>query len=288
MKYKKTLCVAILCIFTYAGYYLGLYQANRSFISQLSSVQWWSQLENNIRQDITSNVLSHINWQELDLSGARKILTDVLDASKVPHGDMSVPSNIVHSKRYLISQWQRSAVGASVIVLGRDGAGDLAVVLGSQRGMLRNPQGYMEVALPQEDLTGLREQNASRFNSKTMEPVQVDTSLTANAVREVYEEAGIKINENDLVLLDVLSDMTSSPVCVVAHYMVKLTNTPALRVHDVEFIQDDLSNPHWIKIKDIKYDEIQHQYVAQNNGVPIDPNSIKFLKKALGTMGLSL
>lgn len=77
---------------------------------------------------------------------------------QISHGDWAVPSNKAHSRRYIISQWQRVAAGA-IVVLSHDADGDLVLALCSQRGKLVPSQGYMEAKLPKDDLTGLRAKN---------------------------------------------------------------------------------------------------------------------------------
>lgn len=238
-------------------------------------------MSDNLQNDLAIKALKNIKWDDLDVASARAILTNVLDASKVPHGDLSVPSNIVHSGRYVISQWQRSAVGAIVIVLGYDEEKDLAIALGTQRGLFRTPQGYMELPLPKEDLTGLKQKGASRLNLYTMAAVSADSSIQKNAIREVYEEIGLNIQEEDLTLLDIVSDVNANPVCIAAVYMVKLPNTPILETYDHEFINDDLANPMWIKIKDIKYNATQDKYYIDASNTAIDNNTIDYLNKAL-------
>ena len=90
-------------------------------------------------------LIVHSDLSSLSVEVARKIAPDVIDAASVPNGDISITSNKAYSKRYIISKWQRAAIGSSIIVMGKDLQGDLCVALGEQRGLLRNPQGYMEI-----------------------------------------------------------------------------------------------------------------------------------------------
>jgi 8-oxo-dGTP pyrophosphatase MutT (NUDIX family) len=170
---------------------------------------------------------------------------------------------VAHSKRYIISKWQRSAVGASVIVLGVDKDKGLCIALGSQKGTLRNPQGYMELPLPKEDLTGLSQKNASRLNGITLEPVAADKSIEENAVREIREEIGLQVSQDSLYLLGIESVMEANPITFVAHYFVKLPDTPLLQILDHEFADDDLQKPVWIKIRDLKLSSVNGQYLAK-------------------------
>lgn len=263
-KNKKVIYILLIIICISVGYCSGRYS-----------------MSNNSQNDTAIKALKNIKWNDLDAANARAILTNVLDASKVPHGDIAVPSNIVHSRRYVISQWQRSAVGAIVIVLGYDDEKDLSIAVGTQRGLFRTPQGYMELPLPKEDLTGLKKQGASRLNSDTMTAVSADSSIQKNAIREVYEEIGLNIQEEDLTLLDIVSDVNANPVCIAAVYMVKLPNTPILETYDHEFINDDLADPMWIKIKDIKYNATQDKYYIDASNIAIDNKTIDYLNKAL-------
>ena len=280
------LSIILVVTFVGVGYYCGIRYADRAILTEITTDTWWEKLPSDLQQNAGIQSLQHIKWKDMDLAVARKLLTDVLDASKVPHGDISVPSNVVHSRRYVISQWQRSAVGASVIVLGYDNDRDLSIALGVQRGMLRNPQGYMEVPLPNEDLTGLKQQGASRLNGSTMTPVPADQSIQTNAVREVYEEVGLTVNADNLILLDVVSDMQASPRAFAARYMIILPNTPELKTYDQEFVDDDLSRPMWVKIKDIKYDTKKEKYFARGSDIPVDANTIQPLNKALQVLKL--
>ncbi|MCH9755733.1 MAG: NUDIX hydrolase [Gammaproteobacteria bacterium] len=229
------------------------------------------------RYDATKNP----DYSLLKSNQARALLPSLLDAAKVPHGDMAVPSQTVHSRRFFISQWPRSAVGACIMVLGTDDEGDICVAVGHQRGLLRHPQGYMEVRLPKEDLTGLRAKNASRINASTGEAVLIDHSIEDNAVREVYEEIGLTISKSQLKLLSIKSSIQENPVCIAGIYYVMLNNTPNLKTLDHEFADDDLAKPQWIKIKNIIYKE--GKYYAYPGSLPFDPATIEQLNAALLT-----
>lgn len=171
-------------------------------------------------------------------------------------------------------------------MFGKDQAGNLSTILGAQRGVLRNPQGFMETPLPKEDLTGLKAQHASRVNGKTLELVVEDNSIEDNAIREIYEEAGIKINKSDLVLLGIRSDTTANPVCFTVQYMVVLENTPKLSTQDDEFVQDDLQRPTWIKIEDIKYNSESKKYFSPEHDVNLDQHTVDSINLGLKTLSL--
>lgn len=245
-KYKKAVSTAIGLGVFYSGYAYGKHDT----LKKLQVPETWSKIPTDIRHSIASIAVPHLDYGQLDRSTNIKIATRVLDAIKVPHGDMVIPSEVVHSRRYMVSQWQRTAVGASVIVLMTDSQGDLCVALGSQRGLLKNPQGYMETGLPLEDHTGLRAKNASRLNATTGEAVPMDLSIEDNAVREVHEEIGITITKEQLCSLGTTSYMDHNPVCINHNFYVLLPgHAYDLQVNDDEFVEDDLSKPHWIKVK---------------------------------------
>jgi ADP-ribose pyrophosphatase YjhB (NUDIX family) len=222
--------------------------------------------------------VNFIKWSDFDKEKARRFLTSILDASEIPDGDMVVPGG-----RYEISKWQRTSTGATVIVLGKDNKGDLYVAVGNQRGLLRHPQGYMELPLPKEDLTGLRAQGASRINAVTKKPVPHDNSMEDCAAREVYEEIGIKVNKDQLKLLSVTSGVNQNPVCIAVNYYVVLNDLPILSTKDHEFANDDLSNPQWIRIKDIT--KRDGKCYAKDNTTSLEQNTIHQLKKALSING---
>ena len=266
MRYKNIFVTIIAIGLIVTSYYIGNYSATKAALKQLPSTN-----------------VEHIDWKAIDVPTARKVLTYVLDAADVPHGDMAVPSRKVHSKRYIVSQWQRSAAGATVIVLGTDKDGELCVALGAQRGTLRHPQGYMETALPKEDLTGLRAKGASRINSKTSTPVEIDASIEDNAVREVYEEIGLKVNKDQLQLLSIDSNMDASPVTIAANYFIKLSDTPPLQTNDDEFVDDDLAKPMWVKISDIKKGR-DGLYMTSLSSLPVDNKTVEILNQALNKL----
>ena len=170
--------------------------------------------------------------------------------SALKHGDMAVPSDRAHSGRHVISQWQRQAAGAIITTLARDKDGDLCIALGPQRGVMSVPQGYMEARLPKDNLSGVPE-DFSRLNRSTGEFVAADKTMTQCAVRELYEELGIKITEEQLTLIDVTAHNPMLPT-VEVNYGVLLDNAPSLKTIDEEFKDDDMSKPHWFKVKDIK------------------------------------
>ena len=282
INYKKAVSAVISMGFFYGGYEYGKHNT----LKKLQAPGAWAKIPTDIRHTVASMASSHIDYRLLDRSENIKTATKVLDAIKVPHGDMVIPSEVVHSRRYIVTQWQRTAVGASVIVLMTDAQGDLCVALGSQRNLLKNPQGYMETGLPLEDHTGLRAKNASRINATTGEAVPMDFTIEDNAVREVHEEIGISITKEQLHSLGTTSYMDHNPVCINHNFYVLLpvtANAHDLHVVDDEFIEDDLSKPHWIKIKTIENKD--GKYYAPNHPLVIDPITMDLLNKALKDSG---
>ena len=221
------------------------------------------------------------DWSKLTPEEARKTLGAHIDAAEVPHGDLAVPSDVVHSRRYIISQWQRVAAGAIVVVLSYDSEGDLILALGSQRGKLVPPQGYMEAKLPKEDLTGLREKGASRLNGSNGKIIKADRNLKENAAREVKEELGIDINQKDLVLIGVSGSENDNPIVhtVAVHYAIMLDKETSLKVTDNEFIDDDLNSPKWFKVKDITCEKGSCHIPSEI--LPIREDNIPIIQKAV-------
>lgn len=221
------------------------------------------------------------DWEKLTPEEARKTLGAHIDAAKIPHGDLAVPSNKAHSRRYIISQWQRVAAGAIVVVLSYDADGDLVLALGNQRGKLVPPQGYMEAKLPKDDLTGLRAKGASRLNGSNGKIIKADRDLKENAAREVKEELGIDINQNDLVLIGVAGSEEVNPIVhtVAVHYAIMLDKDISLKVTDHEFIDDDLNSPKWFKVRDIKCKEGVCNVAGEI--FPIREDNISIIQKAI-------
>ena len=282
IKYKKAVSTAISISFFYGGYEYG----KRDTLKKLQDPETWTKVPTDVRHNIASTASSYIDYGLLGRSENIKTATKVLDAIKVPHGDMVIPSEVVHSRRYIVTQWQRTAVGASVIVLMTDAQGDLCIALGSQRNLLRNPQGYMETGLPLEDHTGLRAKNASRINATTEEAVPMDLTIEDNAIREVHEEIGISITKEQLHSLGTTSYMDHNPVCINHNFYVILpvtANVHDLHIVDDEFVEDDLSKPFWIKIKTIENKE--GKYYVPNHPLVIDPITMDLLGKALKDSG---
>ncbi len=263
----------------YVSYAYGHHNA----LKELEKPEGWQTLPAESKHRLFSAAVQTVRWSALETDQVRQWLPDMLDAAKVSHGDLAVPSTMVHSRRYVISQWQRAAVGACVMVLGTDAHADLCVAVGHQRGLLRHPQGYMEVRLPKDDLTGLRAKNASRINAQTGEDVPMDLSIEDNAIREVYEEIGLTVSKSQLRLMGIKSAMHDHPVCVAAQYYVLLENTPRLNTQDHEFAEDDLSQPQWVKVKNIVLKE--GKYYAPPNPFPFDSATIEQLNTALQTAG---
>lgn len=230
---------------------------------------------------------SVIDLDCLTREAARSAVGKVLDKAGIAHGDTAFPSAEVHSGRYLVTQWQRSAAGATVIVLGKDEAGELCVALGPQRGKMRHPQGYMESPLPKDDMTGLAAKGASRINKTTGELVMADHSLEDNAIREVLEEIGVVITKDQLTLLGVTSEKGANPVVhtIAVNFMAILQSTPSLKVLDHEFAADDLTKPRWCPLKDIKKSRSDGKFYAAGSELPLDDDTVKSLGTALAKTG---
>jgi len=259
------------------GYYLG--KQNSSKILQHESA--WQQMDAADISFFLPFVLKYTSWENLSKEEARATLSKHIDAARVPHGDLSISSQNIHSKRYIISQWQRVATGAAIIVLGHDKENELCVALGGQRGKIVQPQGYMESYLPHEDLTGLRALGASRINGSTNTLITADNTLEDTAQREIKEEIGIDIQQKDLKLLNVSSDKNTNPILhtIAVHYVVMLQNTPELNITDTEFVKDDLQKPRWVKIKSITCND-DNCYIP-NNKLPMHHETITELQRAI-------
>jgi 8-oxo-dGTP pyrophosphatase MutT (NUDIX family) len=272
---KTNMVIGALAILFTAAMDSGDNRVNRDMVTLLQQEGTWKKMSKEESSAILRQALRYASWEGISKEDARATLTDHIDKAKIPHGDLAVPSKTVHSKRHIISQWQRSAAGAIVAVLGRDGDGDLCVALGPQRGKMAFAQGYMEVPLPNEDLTGLQKQGYSRINSKTGEPVKADTCLEDAAVREVREELGLDITRGDLALLAVGSGVDANHLLptVVAIYGVLLNQTPSLKTLDDEFPQDDMQEPKWYKIREIKRG-VNGNYYVPGNDFPIERMSV--------------
>lgn len=275
MKYLLPLFIATIA--TFSGYYIGKQNCSQN----LQQESTWEQMDSAYIDSFLPFALKYTSWNNLPEDIARTTLAKHIDAAHVPHGDLAISSEAVHSKRYIISQWQRVATGSAVIVLGRNNDNELCVALGGQRGKIVQPQGYMESYLPHEDLTGLREKNASRINGSTNELVTADNNLEETARREVKEEIGLDIKQEDLKLLNVSSDKDANPVLhtIAVQYGIMLSNTPELNITDTEFVEDDLQKPRWVKVKDITCKD-GNCYIP-NNKLPIHQETIPELQRAI-------
>jgi 8-oxo-dGTP pyrophosphatase MutT (NUDIX family) len=227
------------------GYTLGQQKSNHSF----QQPDFWDQKSTQFAFETA--IKNSLRWKDLPEKLARNTLPPHLDAAKIPHSDLVVPSETPHSKRYTISQWQRSATGAVDFIFSMNTANELCIALGPQRGKLRVPQGYMEVPLPPADLTGLRAQGASRINSSTGQAVPADASLLQTAAREVKEEIGLDIPESDFHLLTIKHLNPLTPT-VEAIYTAIVPGLPPLRTLDTEFPDDDMKNPSWVRLRDLE------------------------------------
>ncbi len=278
LSIKKNMAVLVLCLFPIL--FINAMESddnnvtptnciNREMLDLLQQESTWKTMGTEVSSAILSQALRYASWEGITKDCARETLSNHVDRADVPHGDLAISSKKVHSNRYIISQWQRSAAGAIVVVLGRDDDGDLCVALGPQRGKMVLAQGYMEVPLPNEDLTGLKKQGASRINNNTGELVKADTCIEDTAVREVREELGLNIAVRDLTLLDIASGKEENPIVptVAPIYGVLLNDTPPLKTLDDEFITDDMQDPQWYKIRNIKC--IDGQYYVPGKDFPI-------------------
>ena len=253
-----SLCCVCIIISGAIGFYLGLQQ----------------------QMTMTPERVRETNWDALDKQVARAVLPPILDAAGISHGDTAIPSYKEHSRRYVISKWQRTATGSTVALISKDKDGDAVVALGMQRGSLRVPQGFMEVPLPKDDLTGFKAHGASRLNGSTGDMVMADKSIEENAVREVYEETGLKIKKDQLNLLSITNEMDHSPTCLAINFLVKLDKAVPIKTIDDEFIDDDLQKPKWVKIKDIKFNN-DKSAINTKTGEKVDVNTAKVINEAL-------
>jgi 8-oxo-dGTP pyrophosphatase MutT (NUDIX family) len=238
-----------------------------------------------VSREPLSTALKNGAWDNISQEIARETLPQHLDAAKIPHGDLSVSGNDIHSKRYIISQWQRVATGAVVIVLGRNQDGQLSLALGPQRGNMVPPQGYMESPLPIDDLSGIRKHGASRINGSTGEFVMADNSLEDTALREVKEELGLTIERKDLHFIGVLSSKEANPIVhtIAVQYGTLLSNTPTIKTLDQEFTNDDMINPVWVRVQDITCKN-NNCYIPDNK-LPIKIADIPPIQKTIRTFG---
>ncbi len=245
----------------------------------------WESLSEKTSGELLSTALKHGAWSNISQENARESLPQHLDAAKIPHGDLSVSGKDIHSKRYIISQWQRVASGAVVIILGRNQEGQLSIALGPQRGNMVPPQGYMESPLPIDDLSGIREHGASRINGSTGEFVRADNSLEDTALREVKEELGLTIESKDLHFIGVLSTKEANPIVhtIAVQYGTLLSNTPTIKTLDHEFTNDDMINPVWVKVQDITCKN-NNCYIPGSK-LPIKIMDIQAIQKAIRELG---
>lgn len=282
MYAKHLLLIAISGIlFGVFGYYLGTQNA----FKHMQKDGTWKKMDTEFSSTFLQSALEHGAWSNVSQQVARDTLPFHLDASNIPDGDMAVSSKKIHSGRYIISQWQRAAAGASVVVLGRDAEQDLCIALGTQRGNLVIVQGYMETYLPQEDLTGLGKKGASRINSSTGELIYADNTFEDTAVREVKEELGIEISKNFLKLLAIFSgkDIGINLHLIEGTYGIILPNVPELGTLDTECVEDDMQYPFWVKVKNIKCTR-DNCYVPNNN-LPIEKRRIPSIQQAIKELG---
>ncbi len=205
-------------------------------------------------------------YKELSLK-ARLLAPVILDQAQVPHSDLVLPSQKVHSGRYIISQWQRIAVGVAVAVVGYDKTGELCLAMGYQKGRLRLAQGYAETPLPPTDYTGLSKAGASRLG-EGKKLVKADASLRGAAVREVYEELGVRIKEQDLIALGTYGfepALSGAPMLDEMYLVIleKPIEDYKLAVTDFESEEDDLSKPKWYRLSTFKKLDTKKAYIGE-------------------------
>ena len=221
-----------------------------------------------------------------------------LDMAKVGHGDAVFPGN-TSSGRYVVSQWQRGAVGAMVIPLLEDASSEPCVILGLQGGVLRVPQGYGELPCPSDDRSGLKlnQHGASRLHHKTRDYVEAEQQgMRGIAQRELKEETNVSVNLDDLVLQDVIDSPPerNKPYRTVGIYStnVKGINLGSIRTIDDEFA-DDIDNTQTIRIKDIKqtlneagqsiYSAPYRDTKGQVQFIALEPGTYELIQKAIQT-----
>jgi 8-oxo-dGTP pyrophosphatase MutT (NUDIX family) len=264
---------------------IGWLLGNKEALNTLNQEEVWKSMNPKLKEKAFPHALAHSSWDGVPKDIARNTLAKHLNRSEVPHGDMVVGSykseGGPHSGRYVISQWQRVAAGAIVIVLGENEEGKLFIAMGPQRGKIRVPQGYMESNLPNEDLTGLRKRDASRINGSNGELVSSDDSLEDTAVREVWEEIGVRVKKENLKLLDIVSYKDANPIVQTIYpvYGIKILGTPSLRTVDTEFADDGLSNPKWFKVSEIRCSK--GKCYGDGSKFPLEHKTIPVIQKAI-------
>ena len=68
-----------------------------------------------VNKDVASSVvdLKQFDWSKITKAEARETLAKHIDAAKIPHGDLAISSEAVHSKRYII----QSGKGLQLVLL---------------------------------------------------------------------------------------------------------------------------------------------------------------------------
>lgn len=258
----------------------------RRFVDRLNSGQAIDSLDDKVIGKILNNAFMQGKFDGIEKESIRKNIGKILDKVDIKHGDTVVPSDETLSGRYLISQWQRGAIGTMTSVFAYDENGDLCIAMGPQRGSFASPQGYGELHVPKDDDSGLYEKGGSRYNKKTGEVVLADKTSEGMA-KEVEEELGIVIGEEKLTKVDFQYSINERGIpAMVGHFYIMLDSTVDLKNNDTEFKGtefdgDDMDNPRWVRLKDIECVRGQCRYQS----LPISDGTIYNLQQSLKHLG---
>ncbi|MCH9753294.1 MAG: NUDIX domain-containing protein [Alphaproteobacteria bacterium] len=275
------LILSIICISIIIGWVFG----SRDSLNTLSREETWQSMNPALREKALPYALIYSSWDGVSKEVARKTLAEHLNKSEIPDGDLSVGSRKSdggpYSGRYIISKWQRVAAGAIIVVLSENQKGELHVVLGNHYNKLSIPQGYMEANLPEDNLSGFKKNNVSRMRGCNEDFVNADQTLEDTAVREVWDEMGIQIKKKDLSLLDVVSEKYVNPVVqtIFSVYGIKIDHMSEVRTVDLEFREEDMVNPQWFKVSDIKCQN--NKCHVTGSSIPLKVSSIDMIQKSI-------
>jgi hypothetical protein len=270
-----------------AGYTIGHDRGEQSLVEKLKTKQGIQGLDTSVYSNILEEAFIKGEFDGLTVGLVRKNVGNILDRANIQHGDSMFGSDKALSGRYLVSMWQRGAIGAGTSVLGRGINGDLCSAMGYQRGNLSHPQGYGELSAPIDDVSGLYENGGSRFNKKTGEIVPADTTSEQMAAREIEEELNIKIQEEDLHKINFEFSVNERGIpAMVCYYAALLEDTPPLKNNDEEFKRtefegDDMQRPIWVPINKIRCSGGRCHY--ENS--PIHPGTVENLQKSVEKLG---